>query len=112
MANAEKAADGREFGPVANRVILENDRVRIWELELEPGEQTALHKHHLDYVQVEIEGDKIKGLIEPDASGTYTKDIEVDVEPGRVFWVQRGGVEIAKNTGEKYYRGILIELKD
>ena len=109
---AEKLPDGREVGPIATRVLFENDRVRIWEMNLAPGESTALHRHELDYVQVEIEGDKISGLIEPGAGGTYRKSFEMDVNPGAYFWVERGGFETAKNTGQKYYRGILIELKE
>ncbi len=109
---SEVAPDGRPVGDVATRVLLENDRVRVWELALAPGEATALHRHHLDYVQVEVAGDKLKGIIEPGAGGTYRQDIEVDVAPGRVFWVDRGGFETAKNIGKEPYLGILIELKD
>lgn len=104
--------DGREIGPKATAILFENDRVRIWDMTLKPGEATALHKHDLDYVQVELEGDKISGLIEPGAGGTYQETFEMDVTPGRHFWVERGGFETAKNTGKKLYRGILIELKE
>ena len=108
----EKRADDREIGPIATRVLFENERVRIWEMNLAPGESTALHRHELDYVQVEIEGDKISGLIEPGAGGTYRESFELDVKSGTHFWVDRGGFETAKNTGKKPYRGILIELKE
>jgi hypothetical protein len=104
--------DGREIGPVATKLLLENDRVRIWEMALAPGESTALHRHELDYVQVEVAGDKISGIIEPTAGGTYRKSFELDVRPGAHFWVERGGFETAKNTGNVPYLGILIELKE
>jgi beta-alanine degradation protein BauB len=113
MASAvEVLPDGREIGPVATRVLFENERVRIWEMKLAPGESTALHRHALDYVQVEIAGDKISGLIEPGAGGTYRETFEMDVKPGAHFWVERGGFETAKNTGKKPYHGVLIELKE
>ncbi|MGH6617337.1 hypothetical protein [Sphingomonas sp.] len=108
----EITSDGREVGPVATGVLFENDRVRIWDMSLAPGEATALHRHALDYVQIELEGDKISGLIEEGAGGTYRQTFEMDVTPGQWFWVDRGGFETAKNTGEKPYRGILIELKE
>jgi hypothetical protein len=109
---AEEHPDNREVGPIATEILFENERVRIWAMNLAPGESTALHKHALDYVQVEIEGDKISGLIEPGAGGTYRESFEMDVKPGAHFWVERGGFETAKNTGRKPYRGILIELKE
>jgi hypothetical protein len=104
--------DGREIGPVATGILFENERVRIWDMSLKPGESTALHRHEFDYVQIELEGDKISGLIEPGAGGTYRESFEIDVNPGQWFWVDRGGFETAKNTGQKPYRGILIELKE
>jgi hypothetical protein len=112
MSRTAPSKDLREFHDVATEVLFENDRVRIWNMDLAPGQETGLHKHDLDYVQVEIEGDRIAGVPAPDASGTYTEYTEIEVEPGRHFYVERGGIENAKNIGKKRYRGILIELKD
>jgi beta-alanine degradation protein BauB len=112
MAEIESKMDTREFHDVATEVLFENDRVRIWNMVLPPGGETGLHKHELDYIQIEIEGDLIAGAPEADAGGTYQEYTEIEVEPGRHFYVERGGVENAKNIGKKNYRGILIELKD
>ena len=35
-----------------------------------------------------------------------------DVAPGNVIFIERGGIETAKNTGQRRYREILVELKD
>ncbi len=112
MSGQVTEQDNREFHDVATTLLFENDRVKIWELALAPGEDTGLHRHYHDYVQVEIAGDKIRGVPEPDAEGTYTEQIDIDVEPGAFFYVEKGGVENAINIGEKPYQGILIELKD
>ena len=37
-------ADTRVFGDIATKLLFENDRVRIWEMRLAPGEKSALHK--------------------------------------------------------------------
>ena len=106
MATAE-----RILGNVGTKLVLENDRVRVWELELEPGGKSDVHRHDLDYLIVQIEGDRIAAVPEPDTAGRHTAYIEAEVEPGRVTWLTRGGIETAVNVGRRRYREILIELK-
>jgi hypothetical protein len=102
----------RELGDVATRMLFENDRVRIWEMDLPPGEKSAVHRHDLDYILVQLEGDRIAGDPEPDSAGPYNEYVEADVVPGNAIYIERGGIETAVNTGEKRYREILIELKE
>jgi beta-alanine degradation protein BauB len=35
---------------VGTRLLFENDRVRVWDLALGPGESLAAHIHRLDYL--------------------------------------------------------------
>jgi predicted metal-dependent enzyme (double-stranded beta helix superfamily) len=103
----------RKLGDVATKRLFENDRVRVWEMELEPGESSDVHEHQLDYLLIQLEGDKIAGIFEPDTKGAYPPGtVEGDVAPGNVIFIERGGVETAKNTGARRYREILVELKD
>jgi hypothetical protein len=102
----------RTLGDVASRMLFENDRVRVWEMRLEPGEDSAVHRHDLDYLLVQIDGDRIAGIPEPDTAGQYKDYIEGRVQPGNVVYIDRGGIETARNTGDKPYYEILIELKD
>jgi beta-alanine degradation protein BauB len=104
--------DERELGAVADRVVFENDRVRVWEMNLAPGERSAVHRHDLDYVLVFLAGDRIRVEPEPDSAGSYRDTAEFDVPIGRAFFVERGGIETAINAGKDHYRELLIELKD
>ena len=36
-------------GAVGSRLLSENDRVRVWEIRLAPGERWHAHRHVLDY---------------------------------------------------------------
>jgi hypothetical protein len=36
-------------GCVGQRLLSENDRVRVWEIRLRPGERFGFHRHVLDY---------------------------------------------------------------
>ena len=102
----------RKLGDIANRVIFENERVRIWEMRMPPGESGPPHRHALDHILVQIAGDRMAVVPEADTQGQYREYLEADVAPGQVFYVTRGGVEVAKNVGAREYHEILIELKD
>ena len=101
----------RVLGGVGTRVLFENDSVRVWELDLAPGARSDTHRHDLDYVLVQIEGDRIAAQPEPDSGGAYREYIEGDVAPGKTRFIERGGIETAINIGARRYREILIELK-
>jgi len=102
----------RVLGDIATRLLAENDRVKIWEMDLAPGEESDVHEHTMDYILVIIEGDRIAGVPEPDSKGLYNQYIEADVQPGEYFYIEKGGIETARNIGKKRYREIAIELKD
>lgn len=101
----------RTLGEVATRLLFENERVRIWEMDLAPGERSAIHRHDVDYVLVQLEGDRIAAIPEPDTAGPFRDYLEAEVVPGKARYIRRGGIETAVNVGRRRYREILIELK-
>ena len=106
-------AEERKLGDVATKKLFENDRVRVWEMQLDPGQSSEVHEHTLDYLLIQLEGDKIAGIFEADTKGPYPAGtVEGDVAPGNALYIERGGIETAKNTGQQPYREILVELKD
>jgi hypothetical protein len=102
----------RVLGPIGTEVVFENDRVRVWEMRLAPGESSAVHHHELDYMLVLLEGDRIAAEPEPDTRGSFHDYLEADVVQGAFVYIARGGIETAKNIGTKPYREIIVELKD
>lgn len=103
---------GETLGDVATRVLFENDRVRVWEMVLDPGERSARHRHDLDYLLVFLEGDRVAVEADPGSEGPYRESFTFDVPVGRCHFIERGGIETAVNAGARRYREILIELKD
>jgi hypothetical protein len=102
-----------DFGPIATRILYEDDQVRIWDQRLAPGEKTAPHRHEQDYVLVDVEGERIG--VEPlpgHNDKEYDRYIEIPVKRGQVFSLEKGSVEQATNVGSRPYRGILVELKN
>ena len=102
----------RVLGDVGTRLLFENDRVRAWELRLAPGEDSPAHRHELDHLLIQLSGDRVAVIPEPDSEGPYRDYLEADVVPGATVFVRRGGVETARNVGAQPYHEIIIELKD
>jgi len=101
----------RELGPVGTEVIYEDDRVRVWRLELAPGERSAVHRHDLDNILIQISGDRIAAIPEPDSQGEYRDFISADITPAMIVPVKKGGVETAFNLGKEPYLEVIVELK-
>jgi hypothetical protein len=101
----------RVLGEVGTKVIFEDDRVRVWKLELAPGERSAVHRHELDHLLIQVKGDRIAVAPEPDTESPYREHFEFDVIPGMVTFVPKGGIETAVNAGAEPYYEIIVELK-
>jgi len=104
--------DDRVLGAVGTRVVFEDDRVRVWQVALAPGEEGDVHRHELDHLLIQVAGDRIAVVPEPDSTGPFRDYLEADVRPGAVVHVTRGGIETARNVGTLPYLEVVVELKD
>ncbi len=92
---------------VGTTLLFENDRIRVWELVLRPGEESPRHEHDCDYVFVHLTASKI-ALVEPG------KEPRTSEEPaGFVQYTDVGDgiVHAIKNVGTDMHREILVEIK-
>jgi quercetin dioxygenase-like cupin family protein len=93
------------LGPVGQEVVYENDRVRVWHIELAPGEGQPLHRHERPYVVIAIRGAR-------NAIQSVTGErIEVDEPTGGVVFREPGATHMLTNVGDTTYVARLIELK-
>jgi quercetin dioxygenase-like cupin family protein len=103
--------EGAEVGPGAGELIFENDRVRIMNIAIEPGQRAALHTHVRDYILVQVNAGEICHEPHPESQG-YIKERKVTtIRPGVTAFIPAGGTEVAINTGDSPLREIYIELK-
>lgn len=102
----------RVLGDIASNLLFENERVRIWEMRLEAGATGPIHKHECDHVLIQISGDRMAVVPEPDTKSFYAEYMEADVFPGNYFYVEKGGIEAARNVGKEDFHEIVVELKD
>ena len=93
---------------VGTQLLFENDRVRVWDLRLAPGESSGLHRHESDYFYVVI-GDG--QLAREDADGT--RHPARPMQDGEVHFRTIDGEDVhaAVNTGDAPWRNIVVELK-
>ena len=102
-------ANDREISSnVGTRLLFENDRVRVWDLQLAPGESTGLHRHTNDFLYVVI-GDGALATAFADGSREAPRPMcDGDV---RYREVNGETVHEAINVGAGPWRNIVVELK-
>ncbi len=96
---------------VGTRLMYENERVRVWDLALAPGQTLEKHIHRLPYFFIVESGGLIR-FADPDNPGDYQ---DIQFEDDQVTWVSvppEGKVDNRlHNIGEKPHRNYVIELK-
>jgi len=95
-----------EYGPVATRMLFDNDAVRVWEMDLAPGEVCGLHHHTMDYVLFILSGANV-GAQSPGGR----KMMPFPVKARATYFVPAGGKESAHNMGDTRFFEALFELK-
>lgn len=104
---AEAAKRGIALGEIGQRVVLENEHVRIWEINLDPGETIDFHIHYHPYVVISLGGgeNEIETIF-----GDRIKTVE---ELGStVFINEMRAVHRLTNRSQIRYLSRLIELKN
>jgi quercetin dioxygenase-like cupin family protein len=92
-------------GDVGTKLIFENDRVKVWEFTLQPGEAVGEHTHHHDYLILPIEGSMVE----------VTRGDQVEASEyagGSVIYRPKGETHNAKNVGSRRYHQLIVELKE
>ena len=100
------------LGPIATKVLYEDERVRIWDQLIEPGETTGPHHHALPYALVTVEGAALEVLPVEGFPTVHGNDpLSVELEDRTAAVLEAGSCEDARNTGDRPYRAILVEFK-
>ena len=106
---------------VGTQRVFENDRVIVWHLDLEPGEQGARHTHKLDYVVRILAGSTLE-VFGPDGELLDTVELESGgadafrIEGDQIIADRPGYPAVptthsARNIGTNTFREVLIEFK-
>jgi len=100
---AVMAKGAAEVAPNVYKVLFENDRVRLLEVRMKPGDESAMHSHP-DYLLYALSGGKVKLTAGSGESG------EVEIAAGDAMW-RAAEEHSALNTGTTELVAMFFELK-
>ena len=92
------------FGKIANKVLLETESVRVWELSLPGNKATDWHQHEHPYVYVVLTSGSVR---------TEYQDRSFDDQNDEIGTAVRhdsGPPHRLVNIGDSVYHNIVIEL--
>jgi len=94
--------------PVGTTVLFENDRVRVWEMVLDPGDTCAPHRHQHDYLMIYTTPSVIRATLDDG------RPVAQHVEAGGVAYRAVGQAGLPphqiSNCGTETSRHFIVEL--
>ena len=97
------AQDAAKVAPHIYKVLFENERLRLLDVRMKPGDASDQHSHP-GYLLYALEGGKVKLT---DAAG---QSAEVDIQAGDAMW-REAEEHSAQNMGTTELRALFVELK-
>ena len=85
-------------------LIMENEKVRVMEMKLKPGEKSLMHNHPNDHVVYVFNNAKFK-LSFPDGNSN-----EFELKAGQALWIEAGPHE-TENIGTTNGHNLVTEIK-
>jgi quercetin dioxygenase-like cupin family protein len=100
----EQVPDVLKAAARAYGLLMENERVRVLDLRLKPGEKAPMHNHPHDHVVYVMNSTKFRLTF---AGG---KSSEFDLRAGQTFWMDAGS-HATENIGTAEGHNLVVELK-
>lgn len=97
------AADQAQDASTAYTILFENDRVRLLEVRISPGDGFGMHGHP-DYVVYKLGGGKVR------FTSPSGETEEAELPPGAAIW-RDAEEHSTENVGTTEVRALLFELK-
>ena len=86
-------------------LLMENDKVRVMQMQLDPGQTSPMHNHPHDHVVYVLKDAKFK-LSFPDG-----KSNEFQLNEGKALWLEAGSHK-TENIGSTKGHNLVIEIKE
>ena len=88
----------------AYRLLMENEKVRVLDIRLQPGEKAPMHNHPGDHVVYVLKDAKFRLTFPDGQSG------EFDLKAGQTLWMDAGS-HATENIGVSEGHNLVVELK-
>ena len=100
----EKIPDVLKAAANAYSLLLENERVRVLDIRLKPGEKAPIHNHPGDHVVYVMKDAKFKLTFPDGKSGVF------DLKAGQTIWMKAGS-HATENIGTSEGHNLVVEFK-
>lgn len=99
---------------VGTKLIFENERIRVWDLALAPGESLATHVHKLPFCFIVAQGGHLRhqNPNDPDDAREVNYDTNLVVFHDPATQEHDTVHQELTNIGDAPYRNYVIEFKD
>jgi quercetin dioxygenase-like cupin family protein len=88
----------------SHHLYLENEQVRVFQVEAAPHAATLVHQHDNDYIFVSLGASDIRNEVVGKAP------VELKLEDGEVHWSKGGFAHKITNLSDQPFRNVTIEL--
>ena len=100
----EQMYDALHAAPNVYKLIMENDRVRVFNVRFKPGEKAAMHTHP-DHIVYTLNDGKLR------LTPLKGKTQEMDLKAGQTIWMNATS-HTAENLGKTDLHFLAVELKE
>lgn len=102
--------DALEAAPDSHRLLLETDRVRVLDVQIEPGVREPEHTHQAVSVMIVDEPARIRYYVGDTLMFESPVTSESAAGP-RVSWLEPEGLHSVENIDDHRYHAFRVELK-
>jgi quercetin dioxygenase-like cupin family protein len=88
----------------AYKLLMENEKVRVLEIRLKPGEKAPMHNHPHDHVVFVMNTARFKLTFSDGKSGSF------DFKAGQTLWMDAGS-HATENIGTSEGHNLVVEVK-
>jgi quercetin dioxygenase-like cupin family protein len=88
----------------AYKLLMENEKVRVLEIRLKPGEKAPMHNHPHDHVVYVMNAARFKLTFSDGKSGSF------DLKAGQTLWMDAGS-HATENIGTSEGHNLVVEVK-
>ena len=100
----EQVPDVLKSAANAYKLLMENEKVRVLDIHLKPGEKAPMHNHPHNHVVYVMKKARFR-LTFPDG-----KSGEFDLTAGQTLWMEAGS-HATENTGASEGHNLVVEVK-
>lgn len=100
----EQNLDALHAASNVSKLIMENDRVRVFNARFKPGEKAAMHSHP-DHIMYIFNDGKLK--LVPSKGKTQ----ELNLKAGQTIWMH-ATTHSVENLGKTEFHMLVVELKE